>query len=163
VGEDACAQYEALTGNPAPTNDEVRAMYGETHALIYTDGCVALTLYETCYAIWSVRSGRRLGGGSGNYRLSEAACKKIAAAQELAHMRAIPIRTISLAQRLRIIVDEDIEHEGVALTCEVVEQFNEIEISNPISVEEANRQIEEWGEYEFRDGVEPDGAWVRRS
>lgn len=72
------------------------------------------------------------------------------------------IPTVSRHERLRIIVDDEIEHEGVALTCEVVEQFNAIEISEPLSVEEANRQIEEMGAYEFRDRVEPDGAWVRK-
>ena len=34
----------------------------QTHALIYNDGDVALTLYEHCHAMWSVRSGELLYG-----------------------------------------------------------------------------------------------------
>lgn len=34
----------------------------EQHALIYSDGFVALTLYECCYFIWSVDSGNPLQG-----------------------------------------------------------------------------------------------------
>lgn len=34
----------------------------DVHALIYTDGTVALTLYECCYVLWSLRDGRFLSG-----------------------------------------------------------------------------------------------------
>lgn len=34
----------------------------ETHALIYSDGSVALTLYECSYSIWSLNDGHALGG-----------------------------------------------------------------------------------------------------
>lgn len=34
----------------------------ERHALIYTDGVIALTMYETCYAMWGVTSGKCMGG-----------------------------------------------------------------------------------------------------
>ena len=36
--------------------------YPQTHALIYTDGSVALTLYECNYTLWSLRTGTGLGG-----------------------------------------------------------------------------------------------------
>jgi hypothetical protein len=55
--------------------------YPETQALIYTDGVIALTMYEANYAIWSVRTGEPLGGRY-QYpceRLSEESRKKIAA------------------------------------------------------------------------------------
>lgn len=66
----------------------------------------------------------------------------------------------SMAERLRTIVEDAIEHEGVALTCEVVEEFNSQHPYEPLSVEEANRQLEEMG-YVFRDGADSCGAWVR--
>lgn len=34
----------------------------ETHALIYYDDSIALTLYEACYFIWSLRDGRGFSG-----------------------------------------------------------------------------------------------------
>lgn len=37
-------------------------MYHETHELIYTDGYVALTVYECCYVLWNVISGKMLYG-----------------------------------------------------------------------------------------------------
>lgn len=46
----------------------------ETHALIYSDGCVAVTLYEYCYSMFSVRDGECLGGfARKTSRLSESA------------------------------------------------------------------------------------------
>lgn len=36
---------------------EVRATLGEVHALVYTDGIVALTLYEHTYALWLLEDG----------------------------------------------------------------------------------------------------------
>jgi len=41
---------------------EVRDALGETHALIYTDGYIALTMHECCYAIWNLST--RDGQGS---------------------------------------------------------------------------------------------------
>ena len=52
----------------------------ENHALIYTDGCIALTLYEYCYAIWSVRTGEILHGRlwkRGDARLNKESLEKI--------------------------------------------------------------------------------------
>ena len=36
--------------------------YPQSHALIYTDGRIAITLYECDYAIWSLCSGEPRGG-----------------------------------------------------------------------------------------------------
>lgn len=72
-----------MTGRGDVTDDECRRLRGETHALVYCDGCVALTLYECCYAIWSVgpRFGGELEGGSlwfhGKWKLSAESLKKV--------------------------------------------------------------------------------------
>ena len=54
---------------------------GEEHALIYYDGSIALTIYETERFLWSLKDGRYLGGHSdyhkGKYRLTEQARLKI--------------------------------------------------------------------------------------
>lgn len=55
----------------------------ETHALIYTDGCVAVTLYECCYYSWHPRQeGECFGAPSWTerkeWRLSAASCAAIA-------------------------------------------------------------------------------------
>ena len=34
----------------------------ETHALIYTDGVIAVTMYECCYATWYLNDGHNHGG-----------------------------------------------------------------------------------------------------
>lgn len=54
--------------------------YPQTHALVYTDGRIALTLYETSPAIWSAREGRFLGGlyQSRSTRLSDESLAAIA-------------------------------------------------------------------------------------
>jgi len=55
--------YWHMSGEIEPeSDDQVRDMFSEVHALIYTDGTVALTMYECNYAIWSVRTGECLGG-----------------------------------------------------------------------------------------------------
>lgn len=54
----------------------------EEHELLYTDGYVALTLYECCYALWSPVTGESLGGAlwkKSDYRLSKQACADILA------------------------------------------------------------------------------------
>lgn len=54
--------------------------YPQSHALIYTDGVVALTLYECCYFMWTVDDGSPLGGvlQKKTDRLSEASRGRIA-------------------------------------------------------------------------------------
>jgi hypothetical protein len=54
-------------------DQEVREMMGQTHALIYTDGSIALTIYECCYAMWYLRDGEFAGGSlwkKGEWKLS---------------------------------------------------------------------------------------------
>ncbi len=52
----------------------------ETYALIYTDGYIAITLYEFCYAMWYLSDGSA-GGGSlgevGNWQLTPDSVEKI--------------------------------------------------------------------------------------
>jgi len=50
-----------ITGEESSAAPELRE-YPQVHALIYTDGQLALTLYEGCYEMWFVRDGRPLGG-----------------------------------------------------------------------------------------------------
>lgn len=52
----------------------------QTHALIYTDGFVALTIYECCYAVWSARRGDLIGGSLWNkkeWQLTKESIEKI--------------------------------------------------------------------------------------
>lgn len=54
----------------------------ETHALIYSDGYVAVTLYEHCYAMWSVADGKLIGGNiwkQNEWRISRASLDLIRA------------------------------------------------------------------------------------
>ena len=61
---------------------ELPSRYPEQHALIYTDGCVALTLYECCYFLWHLATGEPIGGSiqSPDERLSPESCAKVRAA-----------------------------------------------------------------------------------
>lgn len=63
--------------------------YPQSHALIYTDGNIALTLYETNYAVWSLRDGEPLGGRYqyAHERLSETSCQKVREYAEEKHKR----------------------------------------------------------------------------
>lgn len=52
----------------------------ETHALIYTDGHIAVSIYECCYAMWSLRDGSVISGDlwkDGNFKLSQISLDKI--------------------------------------------------------------------------------------
>ncbi len=51
----------------------------ECHALIYTDGRIAITLYECNYTMWSLRDGSYLGGryNDKSWQLDEASLVKI--------------------------------------------------------------------------------------
>jgi hypothetical protein len=62
IDDDLRHDYEMMAGKAPESDDDVRSLFGETHALIYTDGYIAVTLYECCYAMWSVRDGKCLGG-----------------------------------------------------------------------------------------------------
>lgn len=59
---DEVEEIESTFGRPV-TEEEARKFRGEVHALIYTDGSIALTMYECCYALWYLRKGT-IGGGS---------------------------------------------------------------------------------------------------
>ncbi len=49
----------------------------QDHALIYSDGSIALTMYECCYTLWHLRDGSYIGGFSKDYRLTEESLEKI--------------------------------------------------------------------------------------
>lgn len=53
----------------------------ELHALIYTDGTIALTMYECCYSMWSVGDGKILNEHlwykKGEWRLDEKSLERI--------------------------------------------------------------------------------------
>jgi hypothetical protein len=79
--------YASITGKEG-TPEEVRASCGETHALIYTNGSIAVTIYETCSAAWMLQedkhgkmvAGACLGGHmwkAGEWKLSDESMKKI--------------------------------------------------------------------------------------
>ena len=60
----------------------------ETHTLIYTDGTIAVTLYDCCYAMWHLSTGWLMHGTlwtKGDYLAPEsgkaikAHCEKVAA------------------------------------------------------------------------------------
>lgn len=44
------------------TEEDILCLRHEDHALIYSDGGIALTVFECCYATWSLRSGLLMGG-----------------------------------------------------------------------------------------------------
>lgn len=62
IGDDDRADFEMIAGRPAESEEELRRMQRETHALIYTDGFIAVTMYEHNYAMWSVGTGAYRGG-----------------------------------------------------------------------------------------------------
>lgn len=50
----------------------------QTHALIYCDGCIALTMYEDGYDLWNVNTGKgRARWLNGDWKLSDASLEKI--------------------------------------------------------------------------------------
>ncbi len=56
---------ELFASNPEDYYNDIslaREECFEFHALIYTDGCIAITMYEYCYAMWELRKGKLLGG-----------------------------------------------------------------------------------------------------
>jgi len=62
------------------TVDEAAHECYQTHALIYSDGTIAVTLYECCYAMWEVRKGKVLYGSlwtKGEWTLTDESLTKI--------------------------------------------------------------------------------------
>ena len=52
----------AIYGRQLKDDEERRHCLGEEHALIYTDGSIAVTLYECTYAMWHLEKGDFVGG-----------------------------------------------------------------------------------------------------
>jgi len=46
------------------TPEEMKAYNCETHAFIYSDGYVAVTVSECCYAMWNLHTGECMGGST---------------------------------------------------------------------------------------------------
>jgi predicted nucleic acid-binding Zn ribbon protein len=66
-------------GAPAELPEWDCSLRPQSHAFIYTDGHVAVTLYECCYTIWSVATGLSFGGFADRkeWRLTEESLVKI--------------------------------------------------------------------------------------
>lgn len=62
-------------------NEEIQEKCSyERHALLYTDGYVAVTMFEYCYAMWSLQSGKLVGGilwQKDEWSLSKDSCDRI--------------------------------------------------------------------------------------
>ncbi len=56
IDDDDRKRWTEFMGRPL-TDEEVLRMEDETHALIYTDGFIAVTMYECCYAIFNLGTG----------------------------------------------------------------------------------------------------------
>lgn len=81
ISDDDREEYMMMAGNEIVPDDEaVRKSESQTHALIYTDRSIALTMWEYCYAMWSLRDGEFIGGSlwkSKDYQLSEESREEI--------------------------------------------------------------------------------------
>lgn len=67
-------------GNKIPASEIGYDTNTETHALIYCDGSVAITMYECCYAMWHIRDNELAGGSlwkKGEWRFTEESWEKI--------------------------------------------------------------------------------------
>ncbi len=74
------SDYEAITGKLPDSADDVRKSMGETHALIYSDGYIAVTIYECCYAMWNLNNGHIKYGSlwkTGEWRMAQASIDEI--------------------------------------------------------------------------------------
>ena len=71
--------FTALYGKPL-NDEETRDALGQTHALIYTDGAIALTLYECCYCVFILDSGHCKDTGTlwkrGDWKLTDESLEK---------------------------------------------------------------------------------------
>jgi hypothetical protein len=70
---------EYVSEVPSDLPDWDTSYYPETHALIYTDGYIAVTMYECCHAMWWLKDGSWMGGPSWEkkWRLCEADVKRL--------------------------------------------------------------------------------------
>lgn len=66
---------------PSPGDYSEDYHRNETHALIYVDRGIALTIYDACYAMWYLHDGRNAGGRlwmhHPHWALTEESLKKI--------------------------------------------------------------------------------------
>lgn len=62
--------FEMVSGRVG-TDQEIRDYFQEWHALIYTDGSMAVTIYECSYYMWWLRDGHPQNGAAiwGNLRM----------------------------------------------------------------------------------------------
>lgn len=68
-----------LVSEPCPPH-MLYGMSHETHAVIYTDGYVLVTMNECCYAMWSARDGECWGGNlwkRGEWKVSAESLEKL--------------------------------------------------------------------------------------
>lgn len=76
-------EYKICCAVDAPDEAAIRAYRRETHALIYNDAAIALTMYECCYSLWSLKDGallrEHLWYKKGEQRLSEKSLQMIRA------------------------------------------------------------------------------------
>jgi len=74
ITEEDIQDYQ-LFGGTDPDESKVRLSKKENHALIYTDGMsIALSIYECCFAMWSLKDGSLMGGNlwkKGEWRIQE--------------------------------------------------------------------------------------------
>jgi len=76
-------EYKICCGEAAADDSAIRKFRGETHALIYSDEAIALTIYEMCYSLWSLKDGallrEHLWYKKGEQKLSDASIRMILA------------------------------------------------------------------------------------
>lgn len=82
VGPIECGDVEEYEKICGVKGDEtaLRDFRSEIHALIYSDGTVAVTIYEYCYSMWLVRDGRCLlawGGAEENWKIEQMSLTKV--------------------------------------------------------------------------------------
>jgi len=79
-GEHLDYKFPVRIQTTVPERDPEYREYPQTHAFIYTDGVVAVTMYEANYYMWSLHNDGETLGGRYAYktdRLSEESCKKV--------------------------------------------------------------------------------------
>ena len=69
---------EFIGEKPADLPEWDNSYEHETHALIYADGNIAVTLYEYCYAMWRLSTGELMGSPKfSGWRLTKESIDKI--------------------------------------------------------------------------------------
>ena len=82
IGDPSIFAWCTPDGEVPMTPEEIANERTETHALIYSDGYVAVTLHECTYATWLVQTGECIGGRchkGREWQLTDAARVRIAA------------------------------------------------------------------------------------